>query len=295
MPRANLTGLIILVVAVPAFAQDMPALPAPAVSLSVRDVPLRQALRPLASGGKVVITVDRNVPDVPVRLTLRDVTVEHALRLLVRQASREVPLLELSSDNGFRLYLRTPDVKTSEQLSRANPNRITGKFKNTPTDADGEAKPDFEETGKPAMKPMKPNAPPTREPNAKELTTGDEGEMQGSAVPEGGLLPSGAGFVPNENPLPDVGIPGTYIIPKAPSPRLVDPVNERPVFPRTKGSLRQGYRVLPRKRGRSSVGGTLRGFMVRPPQNPVYPHPPQRGKTGKPGESPKGGFGVRPL
>ena len=77
------------------------------------------------------------MPDVRIRLVLKDVTPDHALRLIVRQASRAVPELELEpTDGGFRVFLRSPEGRpeTPEQSLR-----VTGRFKSSPSEPDAGA------------------------------------------------------------------------------------------------------------------------------------------------------------
>jgi hypothetical protein len=277
---AALTGLALIFSPGLARAEDAPPPPTVrTISLNARDVPLRQALRTMSASGQAVLTVDRSVPDVAVRLTLRDVTMEHALRLLVRQASREVPRLDFAAtDNGFRLFIRAAEAKTPEQLERENPNKVTGKFKNSP----GEG--------------ANPEEPSTQKPKADSGEATDEEGSAASGVPpvdfpEGGVLPFGAGFLPNQNPLPDQGIPGTYIIPTLGYRLERLRQREQEYQPTSEGRARpSGYGVLSR-RGGGGVGGRLRGVLSGPLRFPSGNPQPSGGGKGPAG----GGFGVRPL
>lgn len=68
------------------------------VTVNLRDLPLRSAIDQLFSGTGLQYAVDPNVLNVPVNLTLRDVGLQAALRLLVRQASTAQPGLTFTKD-----------------------------------------------------------------------------------------------------------------------------------------------------------------------------------------------------
>ncbi|MCC2671641.1 MAG: hypothetical protein K0Q72_4112, partial [Armatimonadetes bacterium] len=68
------------------------------VTVNLRDIPLRSAVDSLFAGTGLQYSVDPNVMNVPVNLTLRDVGVQAALRLLVRQAASVQPGLTFSKD-----------------------------------------------------------------------------------------------------------------------------------------------------------------------------------------------------
>jgi hypothetical protein len=70
--------------------------PAPAdgerkLTLSMRDAPLRAVIEQVFAGSGRGYTIAPNVPDVPITLSLRDVSLETALRTVIRQASASVP------------------------------------------------------------------------------------------------------------------------------------------------------------------------------------------------------------
>lgn len=99
-------------------------LPEQRVSVEARGEPLRYAVRSLTSGTGTEVIVDPLVPDVPVRIALREVTIDHALRLIVRQVGREHPQVQYEvTENGFRIYFAAPVAPPAE--AEDNPNRVT--------------------------------------------------------------------------------------------------------------------------------------------------------------------------
>jgi hypothetical protein len=91
------------------------------VNLEARGVTLRAALRLLTKGTDTTIRVDPQVPDTEVRLTLKGVTIDHALRLIVRQVSRQAPALTYeAAPEGFRVFLdaSAPDPPTVEDANK---------------------------------------------------------------------------------------------------------------------------------------------------------------------------------
>lgn len=78
------------------------------VTVNVRQIPLRAALKQMLAGTSVTFRVDDNVPDVPVTLNSRDVGPAALLRLVVRLAreAKGAEALFLVKENGvFRLKL----------------------------------------------------------------------------------------------------------------------------------------------------------------------------------------------
>lgn len=61
------------------------------VTLNLRDVPLRSAVQLLFRGSSVQFTISPRVPNVPVNLTLKEITLQQAFRLLIRQAHVGAP------------------------------------------------------------------------------------------------------------------------------------------------------------------------------------------------------------
>lgn len=68
------------------------------VTINLRDLPLRAAIDQLFAGTGLQYAVDANVLNVPVNLTIRDVGLQAALRLLIRQAATAQPGLTFSKD-----------------------------------------------------------------------------------------------------------------------------------------------------------------------------------------------------
>lgn len=79
------------------------------VTVNLKDVPLRQAIDALFAGTGLQYAVDPNVLNVPVNLTIRDVGVQAALRLVIRQASTAQPGVTMSRDGEiYHIGLRRP-------------------------------------------------------------------------------------------------------------------------------------------------------------------------------------------
>ena len=91
--RASLALLLAMVTAAPLVgaapvrAQEVEK----RVNLNLKDVPLRDAIDALFRGAGLQFTVDPNVPNVPVTLNIRDVGLQQALRIIVRQSAVAVP------------------------------------------------------------------------------------------------------------------------------------------------------------------------------------------------------------
>src|SRR3569833_2287652 len=76
-------------------------------TLNLKDVPLRSAIDALFQGTGLQYSVDPNVLNVPVPLNIRDIGLQAALRLLVRQAATAQPGLTFSKDGDiFVLKIR---------------------------------------------------------------------------------------------------------------------------------------------------------------------------------------------
>jgi hypothetical protein len=79
------------------------------VTVNLKDVPLRQAVDLLFAGTGLQYAVDPNVLNVPVNLTIRDVGIQAALRLVIRQASTAQPGITMSRDGEiYHIALRKP-------------------------------------------------------------------------------------------------------------------------------------------------------------------------------------------
>jgi type II secretory pathway component HofQ len=92
-----------LILPVSAIAAQAPADDERRLSLELRQTPLRQAVAALFSGSTGQYVVDPDVPDVPVTLDVREVTVPAGLRLILRQAVTAAPGLTSSRDG--EIYL----------------------------------------------------------------------------------------------------------------------------------------------------------------------------------------------
>src|SRR4051812_46458444 len=77
------------------------------ISLDLRDVGLRQAIRLVFEGSGLQYSVDPAVPDVRVSLKLEDVPVVPALRLLLKQGATVAPgLTHTREGDVYRIYVR---------------------------------------------------------------------------------------------------------------------------------------------------------------------------------------------
>lgn len=80
----------------------------PKISLQLRGVRLREAVRRIFEGSGQNYSVDPNIADVPVDLIVRDLTRAQALRLVIRQAASSIPGLTSSKEGDvYVLKLRT--------------------------------------------------------------------------------------------------------------------------------------------------------------------------------------------
>src|SRR5678809_546163 len=87
----------------PARAQVAPAgqvAPDARVTLDLRETPLKDAVPLLFRGSGEQYTIASNVPNVPITLNIRDVSLPSALRLMVRQAASAVPGLVATREGG---------------------------------------------------------------------------------------------------------------------------------------------------------------------------------------------------
>lgn len=78
------------------------------VTLNFRDTPLRDAINILFTGSGLQYAVDPNVPNVPVNLNVREITVQQALRLVIKQAAATAPGLTYSRDGDVYLIRMRP-------------------------------------------------------------------------------------------------------------------------------------------------------------------------------------------
>jgi hypothetical protein len=92
------------------------------VTLNLKDVPLRSAIDALFQGTGLQYSVDPNVPNVPVTLNIRDVGLQPALRILLRQAAVAVPGLTVSREGDiFVVKIRQAVVAPPAQTEDAPP------------------------------------------------------------------------------------------------------------------------------------------------------------------------------
>jgi hypothetical protein len=83
----------------------------PKRSVDLRNVPLRRATEGIFQDSGFTLTIEPNVPNVPVTMRLKDVPMETAARLVVRMAGVTVPNLELVKEGeAFRLRIGTAAV-----------------------------------------------------------------------------------------------------------------------------------------------------------------------------------------
>ncbi|HTE20395.1 MAG TPA: secretin and TonB N-terminal domain-containing protein, partial [Armatimonadota bacterium] len=68
------------------------------VTLSFKDVPLREALQRLFEGTGLQYVVEPDVPDVPVTVRLRDVALQSALRLIIGNAAVQAPGVTMAKE-----------------------------------------------------------------------------------------------------------------------------------------------------------------------------------------------------
>jgi hypothetical protein len=109
MPRPLLTLLALLILGLPAAAQELDT-----VTLDAREQPLHAVLAELSRQARVPITLSEGVPNPRVSLNIRDVAPGAALRLLLRVASVEGPRIWYVPDGkGFR---NTTDPLAQEPL-----------------------------------------------------------------------------------------------------------------------------------------------------------------------------------
>jgi type II secretory pathway component HofQ len=104
-----------LVVCPPAYAQAKAADEEKRVSLTLKDTRLRDAVEMLFKGTDFQYTIDPNVPNVPITLSIRDTPILQALRLVVKQAALGAPGLISTRENGIIVIkFRKRQVSASE-------------------------------------------------------------------------------------------------------------------------------------------------------------------------------------
>jgi hypothetical protein len=117
-PIAALAAALVLsagLLPAPAQAQDMEK----KITVNFRDTPLRDAINIIFTGSGLQFSVDPNVPNVPINLNIRDVGLQAALRMIIRQAAVAVPGLTFNRDADVfvvRIRQAPPPMATSEEL-----------------------------------------------------------------------------------------------------------------------------------------------------------------------------------
>ena len=110
-------------------AAALPAQPGEAVgerkiTLDIRDMPLRDVIALLFKGSGLQYAIDPNVPNVPITLNIRDISVPAALRLIIRQAAVQVPGLTVGKEGDIyliRLRAFPAAYVTPASLTREEP------------------------------------------------------------------------------------------------------------------------------------------------------------------------------
>jgi hypothetical protein len=98
------------------------------ISVNLGNVPLRQALAPVRDAG-LVVDVEPAVPDVPVSLSLLEVSAAATLRLMVRQAAAVEPAIGLGRDGErYRIRMLPLDQQPRVPVSpRMRDERLAGR------------------------------------------------------------------------------------------------------------------------------------------------------------------------
>jgi hypothetical protein len=115
-PHLLAATLLAASVALPARAEEPLPVSPPAerkkITITAKDAPFRMVIEQFFVGSSEFYTIGADVPDVPVTLSLRDVSLPSALRVVVRLASAQVPGLTLSHDGevyNIRIKRPVPD------------------------------------------------------------------------------------------------------------------------------------------------------------------------------------------
>jgi hypothetical protein len=92
------------------------------VTVNLKDIPLRAAIDALFAGTGYQYSVNPDVPNIPVNLNIRDVGLQAALRLLVRQAATAQPGLTFSKDGDiFVVKIRRDNPNQAPIMEEAPP------------------------------------------------------------------------------------------------------------------------------------------------------------------------------
>lgn len=91
--------------------------PEPKISMQLRAVPLREAVRRVLESSGQQYSINPDVPDVPITLNLREISPQAAIRLMVRQAAATAPGLTFSKDGDIlvvKIRRNTPGPTAQE-------------------------------------------------------------------------------------------------------------------------------------------------------------------------------------
>lgn len=92
------------------------------VTINLKEIPLRTAIDSLFTGTGIQYSVNPDVLNVPVTLTIRDIGLESALRLMIRQASVAQPGLTFTKDGDiFVVKVRREPVAAPAQAEDLPP------------------------------------------------------------------------------------------------------------------------------------------------------------------------------
>lgn len=89
----------------------------PRLSVQLKAVPLRDAIQMVFNGSGQQYAIDPNVPNLPITLDLRDVTVDQALRIMVRQATPSIPGLTVRRDGEVYLIKIQDALLANQELT----------------------------------------------------------------------------------------------------------------------------------------------------------------------------------
>ena len=112
------------------------------VTINLKDIPLRSAIDALFTGSGLQYSIDPNVPNVPVTLNIRDIGLQAALRLIIRQAAVAQPGLTSAKEGDIYVIkirreaiappttAEEPPPEYTEQATEFNWERIPIQFNN---------------------------------------------------------------------------------------------------------------------------------------------------------------------
>ncbi|HEU4754746.1 MAG TPA: STN domain-containing protein, partial [Armatimonadota bacterium] len=82
------------------------------VTLDLREIPLRDAIALLFRNSGLQYSIDPNVPNVPITLNIRDISLQAALRLIIRQAASGIPGLTQGKEGEIYIIRIRPPQQT---------------------------------------------------------------------------------------------------------------------------------------------------------------------------------------